>query len=1379
MTHANPASTSHLNESISPRGKAMTKIKRFKPAVSGIILFGTTALVCAPAFAQGTVSSSGGSKLIQTSVDANISDAKPMLNAGLAHGGFNVVPGQPVTFRSYWNYDRSIDQAVIRIFNASDEYLDEPIASIPVSKERSTVWTPPRRAGAEYVYVLRVFDTSGKYDETKPRALVLSNASGEASEIAPSSTNIYRQDNTAVRNIDIKGYLPKPAVSYTAPVTARKVVRPSRPAPQPKIQVRTPTPPSPKPVPQADAMRIYVEGAENVTQTNRSPSAVDAALSAVDIQMTYDGLSVQPLLNVGIDNDGGAAAPGQTIDFVTYWNYAHWIKRADIRVFDAEDQLVNAPIVVLPVSEKGKASWTVPAGRTTSSYTYVLRIYNTHEQWDETNPKTLNVSDRPTDAARPESQITAIYGNDNTAIRNIAVRGATVTVSGKSVVEGGASNVRVFDRPVKTDEEGDFAVRQILPPGEHAVDISYVDGAGSRVDIIRDIDIPKDDWFLVAIGDLTIGTQSDDSRAIIEAGGEDFDETFVTGRAAFYLKGKIKGEYLLTASLDTTEENIDNLFSNLDKKNPQSLLRRIDPDRYYPVYGDDSTYYDDAPTQGRFFVRLERGDDEVVWGNFLTNITDTEFSQIDRGLYGAKVEYNSDVTTSFGERRAKITAFAADPGTIPAREEYRGTGGSVYFLENQDITIGSERLRVEVRDRESGLVSETRDLKPFVDYEIDYIQGRVLLARPLSSTQLDNRIVRSGTLSGEDVYLVSRYEFTPTLGDLDGWTTGGRVEGWAGDHIRLGVTAQEEETAGADQTLIAADVVVRASEDTYIKAEIAQSDGAGFTERASLDGGFTYDTLTAGVGDDATAYRVEGATVIGDTDGAKARVNAYYENIEEGFSGVGRLTQDDTQRYGAEVLTEFGADQRIELGLKLDEVDIENRLEETTVSTDLRVGVTDTITAGIGLRYNDVDGSLVGRDGDRTDLGVELKYEPGEDFSIYTFAQDTIDSADTRKSGTRYGIGGSVQVTDQLDLTGEVSGGAGGSGALAGLNWQRKDGEEYYLNYTLDAERTEPGIDGNSSFLGTSNTQNTLTVGGRKRFNDYLSVYGEERASFGDTSGLTNAFGVDISPDDNWVVGASVEVGDVESDGRVVEREAYTATVGYVTEPISGGAAIEWRDDDENGISRETWLFRSNLGVQVSPDWRALLKYNKAESNSGQGAFFAGEFTEAQVAGAYRPTENDRLNALVRYTYFEDLPGAQQISNSGQTGLPAQKSNIFSVDGQYRLNDWLTIGGKYGLRKGEVSLSRLDEDFLDSTATLGVIRADVHFIKKWDAVLEGRILEVEEAQDTRSGVLAALYRHVGDNAKVGIGYNFTDFSDDLTDLSYDDDGVFLNIIAKF
>src|SRR4029077_18757556 len=42
---------------------------------------------------------------------------------------------------------------------------------------------------------------------------------------------------------------------------------------------------------------------------------------------------------------------------------------------------------------------------------------------------------------------------------------------------------------------------------------------------------------------------------------------------------------------------------------------------------------------------------------------------------------------------------------------------------------------------------------------------------------------------------------------------------------------------------------------------------------------------------------------------------------------------------------------------------------------------------------------------------------------------------------------------------------------------------------------------------------------------------------------------------------------------------------------------------------------------------------------------------------------------------------------------------------------------------------------------------------------------------------AAIYRHIGKNLKAGVGYNFTDFSDDLTDLKYNHKGVFLNLIA--
>jgi hypothetical protein len=36
-------------------------------------------------------------------------------------------------------------------------------------------------------------------------------------------------------------------------------------------------------------------------------------------------------------------------------------------------------------------------------------------------------------------------------------------------------------------------------------------------------------------------------------------------------------------------------------------------------------------------------------------------------------------------------------------------------------------------------------------------------------------------------------------------------------------------------------------------------------------------------------------------------------------------------------------------------------------------------------------------------------------------------------------------------------------------------------------------------------------------------------------------------------------------------------------------------------------------------------------------------------------------------------------------------------------------------------------------------------------------------------------RYLNPRFKAGLGYNFTDFSDDLTDLSFDHRGVFLNL----
>ena len=115
-------------------------------------------------------------------------------------------------------------------------------------------------------------------------------------------------------------------------------------------------------------------------------------------------------------------------------------------------------------------------------------------------------------------------------------------------------------------------------------------------------------------------------------------------------------------------------------KSPESLFRRMDPDYYYPTFGDDGTVEEMAPTMGKFFVRMTDDDNYGQWGNFKVGYVNNELAHVDRGLYGANAHYQSESTTDFGELKYAADVFAAEPGTIASREEFRGTGGSLYFL---------------------------------------------------------------------------------------------------------------------------------------------------------------------------------------------------------------------------------------------------------------------------------------------------------------------------------------------------------------------------------------------------------------------------------------------------------------------------------------------------------------------------------------------------------------------------------------------------------------------------------------------------------------------------------------------------------------------------
>jgi hypothetical protein len=192
-----------------------------------------------------------------------------------------------------------------------------------------------------------------------------------------------------------------------------------------------------------------------------------------------------------------------------------------------------------------------------------------------------------------------------------------------------------------------------------------------------------------------------------------------------------------------------------------------------------------------------------------------------------------------------------------------------------------------------------------------------------------------------------------------------------------------------------------------------------------------------------------------------------------------------------------------------------------------------------------------------------------------------------------------------------------------------------------------------------------------------------------------------------------------------------------------------------------------------------LLRFNIARANNDGSSIRAAEFVEADGGLAYRPVNNERLNALLRFTYFEDLGPAGQITGSGQIESPKQLSKVASIDVNYDISEKLTLGVKYGYRGGKVSLGRDSDAYISSNAHLAVLRADYHVIKKWDVLAEGRALWVTASDDKRFGALGAIYRHLGNNVKVGIGYSLSDFSDDLTDQSYTSHGPFLNILGKF
>ncbi|MDA8869881.1 TonB-dependent receptor [Rhizobiaceae bacterium] len=1101
----------------------------------------------------------------------------------------------------------------------------------------------------------------------------------------------------------------------------------------------------------------------------------DVSLEAVDVQVKFDGLGAQPILNVSSDDLRASYQAGAPVRFRASSNYPGFVTGAEVRIIDVTRGTV---VDTLPLtSSNASVDWTMPD--TDRPLAYVLRVRDANGRFDETAPLPLNATstDFPRHETVPDGPaIAAGEAEDRTAIRNIPVYGGAITVFGRQVPDG--SEVLVRGESVPIDADGAFVIQRILPVGEHDVDVQVSHARGTGLDVTREVVVPASEWFGVGLADLTVGHRFGRKSLVEDSDGE-FDRTYSRGRLAFYLKGKIKGRYLLTAAADTREEPLEDVLRNFDEKDPRAFLRRIDPDRYYPVYGDDSTAVEDAPTDGKFYVRLERDGSHIMWGNSKTTIEGNEYARHSRALYGAHGKYVSPATTSRGEARLEVEGYASQPETLPQRDRLRGTGGSVYFLTRRDILRGSETLAIEVRDPLTGIVTDRRVLTYGEDYEINYIQGTVILSRPLASTAREGTIVTTNPLGEDAINLVAQYEYTPALGDVDGASYGGRAQAWLHDNLRIGLTGLSEQSGEASQEVAGADVQVRLGENSFLEAEIARSDGPGFGRSDSLNGGLTINDIDT-VGDNRSAVAV-GARVhvdLADMGFDRGAIDAYYARREGGFSSLDYETEVTERIFG--IAADVPVTVNTDLLAKYEDYEDAAGRRKREGDLQLETRVNEKLTVGVGGKYAEYRGRSAAADlnGERFDLGARVAYAPDLDTTLSLFGQVTAHRSNGIDRNDRVGVGIEHRFTEKLSLAGEVSYGTSGWGGLASVNYDQTADDRYYIGYRLNPF-ADPFA---ASTLG--NREGGIVAGARHRYNEAVTMYSEIGYDrWGADPSLATTYGVEYTPDSAWKATATTKFGTVQDGfGDELDRYALSLGLGYTDEE-----AISWRlrgegrfeEGSVEGFDRNTYLATAGMSSRVSPDWRFLAHVDAAISDSDQRDFLDGDFIEGSLGFAYRPVENDRWNALFKYSYLYDLPGPDQVNSLGVTAGPAQRSHILSADAIVDVNQWWTLGAKFGMRIGEVSATRDENDFSKSSAYLGVVRADWHVVKKWDLFAEARALHTKELDTTRVGYVVGLSRHVGDNLKVGVGYNFAEFSDNVADLSEDDGGVFLNVIGKF
>ena len=1101
--------------------------------------------------------------------------------------------------------------------------------------------------------------------------------------------------------------------------------------------------------------RQHVAGAAAVTDRL---ARVDRALSEMGLRVTVDGLGAKPILNVSTVDMRRSYRAGEVVSFRASSNYPAWIERAEIVVVDPRNPL--RPVAVVPTGPNATANWTMPSDAP-DEMVYFLRVYDAQGRRDETVPLALLRSERDLPASELTGPVIAAgEGEDRTARRRIPVRGGAITVSGTDMPAGGT--LSLMGEPIVPDIRRNFVIQRILPPGTHYVTINA--GAQSQA---QSVTIPHRDIFATGIAEITLGRD--------RVSGENWRY----GRVAGFVDGVYANGTRLTASVDTRDTELRDMFRHMTRRHPDQVLRGIEDRDVWVTTGDDSKTENLAPTSGRLYLRLERDNSHIMWGDFRPERELSRVVRTDRTLYGLSGRFETNETMPNGEARATITGYAAQIDRLTQRDMFRGTGGSSYFLSRRDIESGTETLIVEVRDPVSGRIISSRRLIEGRDYRIDYVQGVVILNEPLSPTAGGSGLSSDRPLGDYDVNLVAQYDYVPAAGAALSNTYGGRTEAWATPNLRFGVSGSRETTGVADNTLVGADILLQRHEGTYLGIDVARSEGPGLNARASLTGGLDLDPeeVAAGMrGQRALGIRAEGRFDLADL-GGEGHVLGWYEHREAGFWSPDYSATERQLSYGIDGAVGLGQ-STLTFGAEEARRGTDRRTQRARIG--FATPLSDDLSLEMELAHrterNLAAGAPDGENGTRSDVAARLTWEAFDDARFWVFGQATVRQSGDLARDNRIGAGAEVDLTDALTLSGEASTGTLGFAGRADLTFRPNAASSYRLGLREDRTRTDDL---------SSAARRSLSFGADRKINDAWSATTETvMGGIRDQRSLTSIYGVTYTPDQVRSYSMGMLSGQTrESDGTNVNRDGVSFGLTHNNaDGVNYRLRAEYRRDRSDNPARFTrrhsWLVSGELNYQTSDDWRLIAGLDMVLSDGDGVSFRDGRYIEGRVGYAYRPVDHDRLNVLISYTFLDDQPGADQVNIDGDTGGPRQRSHIVNAALSYDLDERWTLGLKYGFRHREQT-DRITGVTSRSIGHLGIARLDYRIVHQWDIMGEVRAFHAPRANTTEYGAIMGVYRELNPNARIGVGYSWGGVSDDLRRIERAREGVFLNIIAKF